>query len=102
MTRSIRRTEKFTVVFFCAEDCDFHKLISAELLLRANCENVRDNGVAVGRLQTRAVRHAIYNRGPIFGIVMPKWRQRVALDTAVDQKCSALPQQSDINRSLLC
>src|SRR6266496_2916491 len=29
MTRAIRRAEKFAVVFFCAEDCDFHRLISA-------------------------------------------------------------------------
>src|SRR5437879_4021706 len=98
MTRSIRRTEKFAVVFFCAEDCDFHKLISAELLLRADCENVRDDGIAVSRLQTRAARHAIHNRGPVFRSVAPKWRQRVALDTAMGQKRSALPQQSDIGR----
>ena len=29
VTRSIRRVEKFAVVFFCTEDCDFHRLISA-------------------------------------------------------------------------
>jgi hypothetical protein len=29
VTRSIRCAEKFAVVFFCAEDCDFHRLISA-------------------------------------------------------------------------
>jgi hypothetical protein len=29
VTRSIRRGEKFAVVFFCAEDCGVHGLISA-------------------------------------------------------------------------
>jgi hypothetical protein len=29
VSRTIRRVEKFTVVLFGAEDCDFHSLISA-------------------------------------------------------------------------
>ena len=29
MARAIRRVEKFAVVFFCAEDCDIHRSISA-------------------------------------------------------------------------
>src|SRR5207247_2380384 len=71
-------------------------------LLRANRENVRDNGIAVGRLQTRAVRHAIHNPGPIVDLVVPKRRQRVALDTAVDQKRSAFAQHGDIDRAFFC
>ena len=45
VTRSIGRAEKFTVVLFGAEDCDFHSLISAirlaitiEVKLGSDCE----------------------------------------------------------------
>ena len=47
------------------------------------------------------MRHTIHNLGPIFGLVMPERRQRVALDATVDQKRSAFLQQSDIDRSSL-
>src|SRR5262249_28228629 len=46
VTRSIRRVEKFTVVFFCAEDRDIHRSISAirlaittELKADNNCDS---------------------------------------------------------------
>src|SRR5260370_10013130 len=47
------------------------------------------------------MRHTIPSVGPIFGLVMPERRQRVALDATVDQKRSAFLQQSDIDRSSL-
>jgi len=45
VTRSIHRAEKFTVVFFRAEDCDLHRLLSAirlvitrKVKLGSNCD----------------------------------------------------------------
>ena len=43
------------------------------------------------------MRHAVYDFWPIFDAVMPKWRQRVAFDAAMDKKRPAFAQRGDID-----
>ena len=60
-------------------------------------ENVCNDGIALGRFQTRAMRHAIDDAWPIFGAVMPEQRQRVAFDAAMDEKRAAFAQHHKID-----
>ena len=59
-------------------------------------ENVGDNGVALRRFQTRAMRHAVHDLRPIFGAVMPERRKRVAFDAAMNEKRAAFTQRPNI------
>ena len=61
--------------------------------LRASRENVGDDGVAFGRLQIRAVRHAVHDLRPIARVVMPDYRQRMAFDATASEKRPTLLQR---------
>ena len=65
--------------------------------LRSNGEDVCDNRFALGRFQTRAVRHTGHDLRPVFGAIMPERWQRVAFDAATDQKRAALAQHRTID-----
>ena len=58
----------------------------------SHSENIGDDRFALRRFQTRAMRHAVDDGRPIFGAVTPEHRQRVAFDTAMDEKRAAFAQ----------
>jgi hypothetical protein len=70
---------------------------SQSMFSESHGENIGDDGFALGRFQTRAMRHAVDEVWPIFGAVMPEHRQRVAFDAAMDEKRAAFTQHRKID-----
>jgi hypothetical protein len=55
-------------------------------MLGSHCQDVRNDGFALSRFQTSAMRHAADNTRPFVGSVMPDGGQGVAFNAAVDKK----------------
>ena len=70
-------------------------------LQRSACgDNVGEDRVAFSRFQTCAMRHAVHNGRPIFGAITPDHWERVAFDTTVNEKRSALLERPKIDMLL--
>src|SRR5205823_11757474 len=75
---------------------EFFRFRRQESPLRSNGKDVCDNRFALGRFQTRAVRHTVHDLQPIVGAIMPERWQRVAFYAAMGEKRAAFAQHRKI------
>ena len=74
----------------------FEAAFGSRRFSRSHGKNVGDDGLALVWFQTRAMRHAVHDFGPILDAIMPEHRQGVAFDATVHEKRAAFAQHREI------